>query len=262
MYHTYKEDDRISFIVYLLEFKFIKKFVNNIKAKNAKAYKLSKKLKDALSKVTVEQFYLEKVIISSVVFVISVLLCITAVSLGKDYIENSTQQLSLVASGEMEKFTHEQILALDNFYMSLDYEPSQEEAKSIINQYMPGLSDMQILDQQKRIKDKKESLKNAYFKWWYIWICFLVGVGGWFIPEALLKFRTNMVKNEAEEDFLQLQTLVSILMNVEIDTLDTLYKLCQNSRIHKDLLLYCYHNFPSNPDMELTRLISKPYIRI
>ena len=66
-----------------------------------------------------------------------------------------------------------------------------------------------------------------------------------------------MVKTEAEDDFLQLQTLVSILMNTDMDTMETLYQLMQNSRIHKDMLAYCYHSYPANPEMELTRLQSK-----
>ena len=63
----------------------------------------------------------------------------------------------------------------------------------------------------------------------------------WFAPNISLKLRQMLVQTEAEDDFLQLQTLVAILMNTDIDTLDALWQMCQHSRIHKDMLLYCYH---------------------
>ena len=46
-------------------------------------------------------------------------------------------------------------------------------------------------------------------------------------------------------------------MNTDIDTLDTIYQLGTHSRIHKDMLLYCYHSYPADPERELARLKNK-----
>ena len=46
-------------------------------------------------------------------------------------------------------------------------------------------------------------------------------------------------------------------MTTDMDTLDILYELSQQSRIHKDMLTYCYHSYPANPQKELVRLQSK-----
>src|SRR5690606_28388441 len=42
-----------------------------------------------------------------------------------------------------------------------------------------------------------------------------------------------------------------------LDTLDLLYQFARNSRIHKDMFVYAALGYPSNPEMELSRLQSK-----
>ena len=134
---------------------------------------------------------------------------------------------------------------------------SEDAIKGMVSGYMPGLSDLQVLDQVKRLQDKFETVMNTKFHWWLVWVCALVGLIGWKAPDFMISFRKIMVKTDAEDDFLQLQTLVSIFMTTDMDTLDILYELSQQSRIHKEMLTYCYHSYPANPELELTRLQSK-----
>lgn len=252
-----KEDDRGSIVISLLEKSWIKRFIHNIKPKGRAELKIQKKLKDCLSRMSIEQFYVKKVLAGILAFVLAILTSISTVSLGEDFIRTATQQLSLVATGEMDKYSKEQIQELDAKYLAMPDSTSEDTMKSLIKGYMPGLTDLQIIDQVKRLKDKRASLENAYYKWWYIWICAGVGVLGWFGPNIMLGLRKMLIQTEAEDDFLQLQTLVSILMNTGMDTLDVLHQLSQHSRIHKDMLLYCYHSYPSNPERELSRLQAK-----
>lgn len=252
-----KEDDRGTWVIALLEKPRIKRFIYNISPKNKPRYKLERKLKEAISRMTVEQFYLKKVVSAAVAFLLALLCTVSAISLGREFIRTSTQQLSLVATGEMDKYEKEAILKLDSTYLANPESYTDSALAELIAQYMPGLSDLQIQDQIKRLKAKNESLKNAYFKWWYIWICAGIGLIGWFGPNIMLKIRKILVQTEEEDDFLQLQTLVSILMNTNIDTLDMLHQLAQHSRVHKDMFLYAYQGYPSNPELELTRLQSK-----
>lgn len=254
-----KEDDRSAFANSMLLNRSWAKFINNIIPKGKKATLLKKKFKDSLSKMTIEEFYTKKVVFSAVTFVLSVLAAISTVTLGHDYILNSTQQLSLVATDEMNGYSKEVILNLDNRFMEeRQYgEVPESEALLMVSGAMPGLTDLQKLDQVKRMNDKYNALQGAYFQWWMLWICALASVVGWFGPDIGLKMRRILVVTEAEDDFLQLQTLVTILMNTEMDTLDIIGQLAQNSRIHKDMLLYAYHGYPSNPEMEIERLKSK-----
>jgi hypothetical protein len=77
------------------------------------------------------------------------------------------------------------------------------------------------------------------------------------IPNLLRKLRIWSAQSAAEDDFLQLQSLMAIIMCMGVDTLDALEQLCTNTRIHRPQLLYAYHAYASNPDLELERLKSK-----
>lgn len=278
-----KEDDRSPLSRTLLKNPDFKQFIFNITPKNSQTpwpkclvrvpvigqlitrlakmnktkQKMEYKLRMALSRKGLDHIYTEKVVYSSVAFVVALLVCISTVSLGRDFTINSTQQLSLVATDEMNTYSKEQILAFDFAYFERDHEWSQDEGISMCKSMMPGLTDLQALDQVKRIMDKEAALKMAYFHWYYILACIAVSIIAWFGPDIQLTIRRFLVENEAEDDFLQLQTLIAIIMNTEADTLDALYQMCQHSRIHKNMLLYCYHGFPSDPMKELTRLQTK-----
>ncbi len=252
-----KEDDRIHWINNLLLKDKFKQFIYNIIPKNVKGLKVENNLKKALSRKSLEHLYTEKLMWSVVAFVVAVIVAFSIISLSRDFTMNSTQQLSLIASDEMEGYEKEQILELDYSYFERTREWTDEEFMDRVRSAMPGLTDLQVFDQMKRIRDKEKALNASYFHWYYMVICIAVSVVAWFGPNILLILRKFLVYTESEDDFLQLQTLIAILMNTEMDTLDVLWQMCQHSRIHKDMLMYCYHSYPSNPEKELTRLQSK-----
>ena len=253
-----KDDDRTPWSKRLLLKPNIRQIVYNIEPKNAKRRKLERKLKSALSKKGVEHITCERIVFSIVGLAFAIVAMLSIVSLAHDYYLNTTDQLSLVADESMEKYSKEDILNMDNEYLNRgDYEYSDEQLTEMVKGYMPGLSDLQVQDQIARMKNKETSLASAYFHWYYLAICFAVSVFCWFIPDVQLIIRQILVKTEAEDDFLQLQTLMAILMNMNCDTLDAIWQMCQHSRIHKDMLLYCYHSYPSNPTLEIARVQSK-----
>lgn len=291
-----KEDDRVIWAVNALTKDNVRKFIDDIKPKNSKALKWKRKIKEALSRQSIEELYVQKVVFASIAFIFALVTCFSVIQMGSDYVRNSTQQLSLVATNEMDAFSKESILMLDEKYMAqrLALQPektllqeigdvvvsvkdllglngkksvtekkekypdlSEDAIKGMVSGYMPGLSDLQVIEQVKRLQDKFETVMNTKFHWWLVWVCALFGMIGWKAPDIMLAFRKLMVKTDAEDDFLQLQTLVSIFMTTDMDTLDILYELSQQSRIHKDMLTYCYHSYPANPELELTRLQSK-----
>lgn len=270
---TIKEDDRIFLFYSLIRHNFfIRRFIYNIAPKNDKKgsrRKWESRLNKALSKKSIEEIYLEKVVYSIGVFFISLIAVICAVQMGKEHMLTSVQTLSLV---DMEAGVHisdEDKLAMDNEFMEMFLLPKEhklsEETWDIsddkffffVQGHCPGLSEMEIQDECKRVYNKAQTIANAYFHWYYLLICFGLGLGAWFLPEQLLRLRKWIVDVEAEEDFLQLQMLMSIMMNTDGDTLDALEQMSQISKIHKEMLLYCYHSYPANPDKELYRLENK-----
>ena len=254
---TVTDDDRSIWSNRLLENRKWRQFIADITPKNAKARKLEGKLKSALSRKSLEHLYTEKVVWAVAAFLIAIIATTSMVTLGRDFTMNSTQQLSLISSNEMDGYTREQILELDYSYFNRDREWTDEEFREKVKGAMPSLTDLQVIDQVKRIKDKESALQKAYFNWYYMVMIILVSCACWMIPNVGIILRKNLVQTEAEDDFLQLQTLMAIIMNTEIDTLDALWQLTQHSRIHNNMLMYAYHSYPSNPEKEIVRLQSK-----
>lgn len=259
-----KEDDRNPVFCNLIKnSKFIRHFVYDWAPKNDRKgsrQKVQDRLQKALSKKGVEEFYLEKVVYAIGVFIISIFALLCAIQMGKQHMLASTQSLSLVDMEMSVDIDQQTLLDMDNEYMASrdeGKEYSTDELTMFVQGRLPGLSDMEIQDQMKRIESKYQTIKNAYFHWYYIIICFVLGFIGYMLPNALIMLRRWLVVNEAEDDFLQLQTLMSIIMNTDGDTLDALEQMSEMSKIHKEMLLYCYHSYPSNPDKELWMLEQK-----
>lgn len=277
--NSIKEDDRQEWVVNALKNLKVAKFVDSYSPKNTglggkcsltrlikfiiPSYRTDrkrmyqKKLKDAISRKSIHHVYLEKLVYAVGLFAFSILVSICAVHFGKEYLVNTTSQLTLIASDELEGYKDEDILALDEEYAfrmdNGDY-IDEVELEKMVDEHLPGLTSFEKEDQYSRLETKYEAIQGAYYRWWYILICLAVGVVGWFIPDIMLKLRKKLVETEAEEDFLQMQMLMTIIMNTDADTLEALEQLCQISKIHKDLMLYCYNSFPSNPKEELQKL--------
>ena len=255
---TVKDDDRGGWTQWLLRRRLWRLFVCGLIPKNEKTgRKLKFKLKQALSRMNLEHYYTKKAVFAAFFFAVTLAALFIAVSLGSDYMKNSTAQLSLVAGTERSQREQQAMKVMDEIYFEAKGKLSENEHRLLIRRYLPGLSDMQMLDEMKRMQDKYSTWQSLYFRWQYVWAAFVFGMFGWFLPGLMVKGRTFIVKTETEDDYMQLQTLVSILVYTGIDTLSVLQQMVQQSTVHQDILLHAYHSFPSAPELELERLRSK-----
>lgn len=276
--HVVKEDDRILFVYNLLKNKHFNSFIKNITPKNRKRRILKQKLENAFSKKTIEEFYLEKLIYAAAFFIFCILLFFSATIAGRNYMLHYTGSLSLISDDKEYKdkngkpiYTEEEIYAMDLTYIGLrnegkfDFERLQgelkeaenEELTQLIRGTMPTINDLQLEDQKTRLVKKYNWLQKVHFYWYYIDIAFVIAVLGFFLPNFNLKKRNTFLKEEEEEEFLQLQTIMTILMSMNCDTLEALEHLTQISTIHKDMLTCCYQGYASNPIAELNAMIEK-----
>lgn len=275
--HVVKEDDRILFIYNLLKYKTLKHFIKNITPKNRKRRLLNQKLLNAFSKKSIEEFYVEKLLYAVAAFTFCMLLFFSATIAGRNYMLHYTGSLSLISdekdyndkSGKP-MYTQQDILDMDMTYIALrnqgkfDFkhitgnpEDEKEELTQLIRGTMPDINDLQVQDQKARLEKKYDWLQKVRFYWYYIDISFVIAVIGFFLPDINIKKRSNFLKEEEEEEFLQLQTIMTILMSMNCDTMEALEHLTQISTMHKDMLTYCYQGYASNPIKELNIMIDK-----
>ena len=252
------EDDRVPLIVNLYEkYPRLRKFVLKVSPKNAKRRKFMDLQTKALSRKTPEQFTLEKMLYFVVGLLIGIALLFVSLSAGRTYILNSTQNMGIVKDTSLDRYEKADVLAFDNEYLNREYEWKDAETLEKIKARFPELTEMDAGEYLKRLKDKEKALDATNLKWYYVLMVYGFAYGMSMIPNLLRKLRTWSAQSAAEEDFLQLQSLMAIIMCMGVDTLDALEQLCTNTRIHRPQLLYAYHAYASNPDLELERLKSK-----
>ncbi len=255
-----KDDDRILFITRLLSYETIYRFIRNISPKNRKRRLWKQKLNNAFSKKTIEAVFLEKIGISTIVFLLALLMFASAIFMGRGFMLKNTDSLSFIQEEEDWDTDKETILAMDNRYIALrkgGYVFEEEELTAMIRETFPNINDLKLAEQQKRLEKKYEWLEGMYFRWYYIPISFWAGVLAFWIPDFQIRRRMSFLEQEEEEEFLQIQTIMTILMSMNCDTLDALEYLTQLAHIHKDMLLYCYHGYAANPVKELGHLVEK-----
>ncbi len=276
--HVVKEDDRILFIHNLLKNRKIYQFIKNIAPKNRKRRILKQKLENAFSKKSIEEFYVEKLLYAVVIFCFVILLFFSATIAGRSYMLHYTGSLSMISDEKEYKdkngeplYTQEELLKMDLTYIGLRdrgkfnfermkgtlKETEQEELTQLIRGTMPDINNLQVEDQKTRLAKKYDWLQKVHFYWYYINIAFVIAVAGYFLPNITLRKRNSFLKEEEEEEFLQLQTIMTILMSMNCDTMEALEHLTQISTIHKDMLTYCYQGYASNPIAELNTMIEK-----
>jgi len=239
-------------------FKYVKNFLEFIKPSDLKTYR--KKIdiiNDSMTQMNLDDLYMKKMRYT-ILSMISTALAIVIINIsGYYYAYNNIEVMSAMAATEYSDAQRELITQMDKEYFTGEYIADDEELKKYIRKHIKVSSDSVLTEQVNRIRDKEKNLGSFKFSIVYVWIVIAVGIIANKIPEILLKRRTKLIKNESEEDCLQLQTLIGILMNTNIDTLDLLDRFQKNSQVFRGILLEAYHNYPSGGEEALQVLKMK-----
>lgn len=253
-----QENDQSRWAERLLKNRVWRKFIEGISPKKlVQICKLKLNLKHAMSKQSILHFYTKKAAFALAGFVGCLAVLSIALAFGKDYSRNTVDELALVATANRTPEQKETMRAMDDIYFAAEGSMSMSEATALVQSKMPELSDMETADEVKRMQDKYKNWSELEFKFYFVWIAAAVGLAAWFVPNLMLLARKMLIRAEAEDDFMQLQTLVSILIYTGVDTLAILQQMAQHSTVHKDILREAYHRFPSAPELELERLKAK-----
>lgn len=251
-------DDRMEFLEKLMYRDSIRKFAKTLVTKNYKKRKeLKKKLEGCLSSKTIEYLFLEKLVYAVALFFISIVFSIIILVSARNSVFNSltssVMSATLTYTSEQEKLT----LEYDTEVLAMEQLPLEADMYDRFERIFPKATSVELDAQVERLQGKYETWHSLHFKWWFAFIYIVAAIVGWNIPNLLLKLRASIVQSEAEMDVLQLQTIISILMDTPLDNLSVLYWLSKSSDIHKDILTDCYHEYVRNPEYALNHLKSK-----
>lgn len=248
-------DDRIKFVREMLKNEKIMRLAETLLPyKLVQREKISKRIDKCLSSKDLTYFYLEKYLIASVVFVLSIIASIFIVFTSRNVIYNNIRSVSFTDTTNYTAAEADRIMALDIKMLAANPLPGDDEIREEIVKAMPRLSAVEVDAQVMRIRDKYTSYHNTHFYWWFAFVYLAAGGISWFVPDLLLLLRSIVVRSEAQLDVLQLQTVVAILSSTSFDTMDILLWMSKSSDIHKDVLTTCYHEYPRDPKVALYKL--------
>lgn len=253
-----KTNDRMGFIDWLLKKPWFNKFITDITPKKAR-FKLQfdKLTKGSLTAKDMKYIYACKVVVSTVTVILVTIVCTLVMQFAREFTYKNIQTLSMTSGTQYTAAQEQIIVEMDKKYMSSEKKPSEEEATALVQEMLPDIYEMDKLEQVERLSTKWDTYHSLTWHWWFVLIIFGAAAIAWFTPPLMIRLRKYLVKTEAEEDILQIQTMLSILMYTSLDTLDAIYWMIQTSKIHKDILIYCYHEYPSNPEVAIERMKSK-----
>lgn len=247
--------DMVDWVLRLSKNKTIAKFVKQLIPKKFKTrYRLRDLLNSALSSKTLEYIYTAKLLAAVSVFVGVLIFEIGFVAIAKDRLWNNYDSLSLTNTTEMTERMYIQIRQVDKIYMTAEEKMSDEDASKLVKAKVSGLNNLDVENQVDRLSTKWDKYYQLEFKWYYILIAYVAGALAWFSQEASILLRKVMVQFEADQDVMQLQTLLISLSNTNLDTPKVLYWLMMESTVHKAPLHYAYLEYTVDPEMALARL--------
>lgn len=250
-----RQDDRSDLILRLLGHKWFRGFVRTLVPHKVKiTNRLTRLIDNSLSSKNIEYLYGAKLVASIAAFLATLLLLAVFTFTTREFVYNSIQSQSLLGTTPLTLTEEQRMIELDKRVLSRPTPPRDRDLEMEIQSLFSDMTPMDQADHVDRIIQKYENYKNARFYWWFILIAYFVAYIGWNTPEINLMFRKSLVKAEASEDVLQLQTMLYVLMFTNLNTWDTLYWLGKQSKIHHDVLVYAFHEYTSDPDLALERL--------
>lgn len=255
-----KKDDRNMIIHQLLSIKSFRKFIHYLTpVRSDGIIKWRKKIDFAISQKTIKEIYAIKFLLSCITFVTCLTLVFIISTIARHSVYNNYKGMGLSGTKAVKQEVYDRRMKYDPSYLASKTLPSEETTTEFVKKNYKVSGVLQIEEEVDRLQKKYKYYHNASFKWWFMLIIEVLVVLAWNAPDLQLHFRAKIVRYEAEEDILQLQTLITILMNTPMDTMDCIYWLAMQSQVYKDMLLECFHEYAGDPEMALSKLKSKTF---
>lgn len=231
----------------------LKVYLNKKIAKNySKSQKIKASLKRVGSPLTVQSFYAKKIVSAIGTMLLFVVIIFSV---------NMREKNSLLHDFE-EVFSAD--YAIDEQYIDTlkefaEWEVSanikekglteEEISKNILDDLiqtnmLSKASEAQLISQA--ITERVTQYHDVYFKFYYIFVMYLIGVAGYMIPDIILKSRYKAMEMEMEDEIIQFQSIALILMHIKESTVEEMLTWMKKfSKCFKSSITTCIMNLDS-----------------
>lgn len=239
----------------LYNIKPIKKFVDLFIPKDGtrERRKIKDALKAAASKQKIEWLYINRLTLTVVVFVVSIIMFILLHNVQINYIYTEpTTEYDLI--GELNDRDYNKAMEttrthnyfLDMFRGQLDTTQADIEKAMRRSTYYRDADDETITSNAEQILEKLQTVNSEYLKWFEILISMVFAIVGYAAPILMLKFQVIIRKMSMEDEVMQFQTIILMLMRLErVDVEMILEWMERYADIFKEPISRCLNDYES-----------------
>ncbi len=256
--------------------KGIKKFVDLFIPKDGtKEYrKIQKLLKDAASHLKMEWLYINRLVATVLVFMISLVLFMQLHRVAIDYVYTEpTVEYNLIGGltdreeKQAMEITEQDNVFLDMFRGKLDTTVDDIQAQLNKSEFYKDSTPDEIKIAAERIEGKLKTVNSEYMQWFEFLLAFVFAIVGYMAPIWILYFQQKMRELEMEDEVMQFQTIILMLMRIERVNVEIILEWLERySNIFYDPITRCVNNYEAGPWESLEGLKNdityEPLIRI
>lgn len=251
-----QDDNQYGFEEKLLKNKFIAISISNIIQKHyGKSRKQEELLKVTGTKITIEGFYLRRILLAVVGFLIGTIIFVNIHHLNKKNILYTSQVL-IMDNNVVNKEVEQSLMDIDREYIIKYYKKAPSYFQIEQELVKDNKINKKIIpDTAKRIMSKIKVYKEQYFKWWELTLCIIVGIIFYYIPCLILIFKRSIIYLSMEDEVMQFHTIILMLMNIErISVEDLLEWMSIFAVTFKDSINKCLNNYENGDIQALEQL--------
>ena len=239
----------------LYRIKPVKKFVDLFIPKDGtkERRKIREALKAAASKQKIEWLYINRLVLTVVVFFASIVIFIMLHNVQINYIYTEpTTEYDLI--GEMNDRDYKnamQVTETHNYFLDMfrgHLDTTQEDIERAMRRstYYRDADDETITSNATQILDKLQTVNSEYLKWFEILIAMVFAIIGYATPILMLKFQVIIRKMAMEDEVMQFQTIILMLMRLErVDVEMILEWMERYADIFKEPISRCLNDYES-----------------
>ena len=230
-----------------------KKIVNLfLPKKGTKEYiKIQKLLKDSASKLKMEWFYINRIAIAAVTFVVTlfVMLQLHRVAVRWVYTEPTTEYNLLGGLTEKERKTAMEITESDNKFLDKfrgNLKTTKQEIEFEVRRDKDYIEakEKDITKAVDRIYNKLQKVNSEYLQWFEFLMAFVFMMIGYMFPVWMLYFQYKMRLMEMEDEVMQFQTIILMLMRIERVNVEIILEWLERySDIFREPISRCVNNY-------------------
>ena len=213
--------------------------------------KLTDLLKDAASKLKMEWLYVNRICLSIVAFIASIILMIALHNIQVDYIYTQpTTDYDLVgAMSEKDQVKAEELTKIDNHFIDM-FKGKEKTTQSDIenamvrSKYYENAKEEDIKTAAARVLKKLQLINTEYLKWFELLLAMVFALIAYMGPIGMLYFQKIMRQLEMENEVMQFQTIITMLMKIERVNVEMILEWLERyANIFKEPISKCVNNY-------------------